>query len=322
MNYRTAVIGLGVMGQRMLNNMSHYPGFEAVSAWDPDEAARERTAAHYPQLRVAASASEAIDDERVEVVYIASPPASHRHLAMAAIAASKAVYCEKPLGVNIEESQELVAVASAARVVNIVNFSLASALATQHVEGALAAGECGDVLALDINLHFSTWPRAWQIEAAGWLSKREQGGFTREVLSHWIYLSERLFGPATLVHAWPQFPQGDGAETQLQALLRIGSLPVMVCGTVGGAGPDVVEFTIRGERASFQIRDWNQLYRSDNGQWQNLLAAVDDPREAGYQAQLANANRAVAGQAHSMPDFQAALSVQVLIEAMLAGQVP
>jgi predicted dehydrogenase len=321
MNHKATIIGLGVMGQRMLGNMAKYPGFDAVTAWDPDADACARTAQRYPEIRIAADAGTAIADPETTVVYVASPPVSHREHALAAMDAGKAVYCEKPLGVDVAQSRGLADAAKAAGVVNIVNFSLASALATTAIEKSLAAGECGDVLGVDIVLHFSQWPRAWQVDAASWLAKRAEGGFAREVLSHWVYLSERLFGAATLDRAWARYPQDpdDGAETHLQAALRIGALPVTVAGSVGGAGPDRVEYTVYGSRASCRIVDWNRLYRSEGGEWQADLTHIADPREAGYEAQLAHAARAVAGESHTMPDFEAALSVQALVEAMLAG---
>ena len=47
------------------------------------------------------------------------------------------------------------------------------------------------------------------------------------------------------------------------------------------------------------------------------IGGYRDPRQLGYQLQLDNAAAAIAGDDHSMPDFAAALSVQVLIEDML-----
>ncbi len=320
MDHAASIIGLGVMGQRMLGNMARDAGFEACCAWDPDPSACAKTAAAYPSVAIAPSAEAAINHAQTTVVYIASPPMAHREHALAAIAAGKAVYCEKPLGVDLADSRALVDAARAARVVNIVNFSLASALATAEVERALADGVCGSVTGIDIILHFSQWPREWQVDAASWLSRRAEGGFTREVLSHWIYLSERLFGAATLHAAHAQFPAGDAAETQLVASLSAGGVPITVLGSVGGAGPDRVEFTLWGSRASYRIVDWNRLVRSTGDEWTAELAQIADPREAGYERQLENAARAVRGDEHSMPDFAAALSVQTLIEAMLDGR--
>jgi predicted dehydrogenase len=318
MPHTVAVIGLGVMGQRMLGSMAASPHFSVLTAWDPDAGACARTRELYPDIHIAASAEEAIGTGDIGVVYIACPPIWHEQHATAAMTAGKAVYCEKPLGVDIAESRALVASARNAGVVNIVNFSLASAAAVREVEKRLAAGQLGDIVGVDVRVHFSQWPREWQADAADWLSYRQQGGFTREVLSHWVYLSERLFGALELRRTAARYPGGDGAETHIVAELAAGALPITVAGSVGGAGPDLIEYTIWGSRQSCRIFDWNRLFVSDGADWHPELTHIADPRQLGYQLQLDNAAAAIAGDDHSMPDFAAALSVQVLIEDMLS----
>ena len=293
--------------------------FSAVSAWDPDAGARDHTHHLYPQIRIADSAEDAISGQDSEVVYIACPPVWHKEYAVAAMEAGKAVYCEKPLGIDLAQSRDLVERARDAGIVNIVNFSLASAAAVTEMEKLLRAGALGDLAGVDVRVHFSQWPREWQMDAADWLSYREQGGFTREVLSHWVYLTERLFGRAELVSAAARYPGDKLSETHVIAELQAGPLPVSIAGSVGGAGPDLVEYTVWGSRQSCRIVDWNRLFTSDGGQWQAQLSHIDDPRQLGYQLQLDNAAAAIAGGDHSMPDFADALSVQTLIENMLAA---
>lgn len=318
MPHTVAVIGLGVMGQRMLGSMAKSPHFTVVTAWDPDADACERTRELYPDIRIAESPDAAIGAPDTDVVYIASPPFSHERHASAAMGAGKAVYCEKPLGVDVAESRALVERARHAGVVNIVNFSLASAAAVGEIEKRLAVGVLGEIVGVDVRIHFSQWPREWQVDAAGWLSYRQEGGFTREVLSHWVYLTERLFGALELRRAAARYPGGDAAETHLVAELAAGALPVTMAGSVGGVGPDLVEYTIWGTKQSCRIFDWNRLFSSDGDDWKAELTHIEDPRQLGYQLQLDNAAAAIAGEDHSMPDFAAALSVQVLIEDMLS----
>jgi predicted dehydrogenase len=307
------------MGQRMLGSMALNRQFSVVSAWDPNPGACDRTRELYPEIRITDSAEDAIEAEDAGVVYIACPPVWHKVHAVAAMQAGKAIYCEKPLGVDVAESRDLVEQARAAGVVNIVNFSLASAAAVTEVGKRLDAGALGDLAGVDVRIHFSQWPREWQIDAAAWLSYREQGGFTREVLSHWVYLTERLFGRAQLRHAAARYPGDEGAETHVVAELEAGGLPVSIAGSVGGVGPDLVEYTIWGSRQSCRIFDWNRLLSSDGAEWQPQLTHIDDPRQLGYQLQLDNVAAAIAGASHSMPDFAAALSVQILIEDMLSA---
>jgi 1,5-anhydro-D-fructose reductase (1,5-anhydro-D-mannitol-forming) len=317
MTHKVAVIGLGVMGQRMLGNMAAHDRFEVVSVWDPEERACADTKEKYPHVSIGTDATSLVADPSVSVVYVASPPAAHRQHVLSALAQGKAVYCEKPLGVDIPESQDLAAQAERSGCICIVNFSLASAHAVGLAESKIHDGAMGDIAGVDIRLHFSTWPRDWQMGAAGWLARREQGGFTREVLSHWVYLSERLFGPANLKHRDARYPEGDGAETHLHASLDCGGVPISVAGSIGGVGPDRVEYTVWGSRQSCRIYDWNRLQISDGGGWREAMTDIEDPRKLGYRLQLDNAAAAFSGESHTMPDFGAALSVQRLIEAML-----
>ena len=48
-----------------------------------------------------------VNDPAVDVVDITSPNAMHREMALAAIAAGKHVYCEKPLAVTLAEADEM-----------------------------------------------------------------------------------------------------------------------------------------------------------------------------------------------------------------------
>ncbi|MEM7404180.1 MAG: Gfo/Idh/MocA family oxidoreductase [Pseudomonadota bacterium] len=319
MSHGTAIIGLGIMGQRMLGNMRKYAGFDIVCVWDPDPLACQRVRETYPDIIVADSASAAIDNPDVSVVYIASPPRFHAVHAHAAMDAGKAVYCEKPLDVDDARAAGLVDHAAKAGVVNIVNFSLAAALATTEIERRIQSGATGALSGLDIRLHFSTWPRGWQMDAASWLSYREDGGFAREVLSHWIYLTQRLLGAPELTHAATHYPPAPAAETHVTALLEAGGVPVTVAGSVGGAGPDLVEATFWGSDESLRVFDWNQLYASNGGEFVRQLVDVDDPREAGYDHQLQAASRAIDREASPMPTFADALAVQRIIEAILAA---
>lgn len=320
MTHNVAFIGLGVMGHRMLGNMNRHEAFVLYGAWDPDASACEAVKAQYPQIETTEKPDELIARAETDVVYIASPPASHRAYVSQAVAAGKAVFCEKPLGVDVADSREMVAEVEQSGVLNAVNFPFARAVAADYIVGELKAGGLGEVAGIDVRLHFSSWPRDWQANAAPWLSKRAEGGFTREVVSHYVYLTERLFGPAELLasHAhFPDGPDGDEAETHLLAQLKCGGLPVSIAGSVGGTGPDLVEYTVWGSRRSYRIFDWNQLFSSDGGPWERGLPHIADPREEGYVRMLDNFQAQLEGRPHTMASFSQALSVQELIEAML-----
>jgi predicted dehydrogenase len=64
-----------------------------------------------------------VNDPDVDIVDITSPNAMHREMALAAIAAGKHVYCEKPLAVTLAEAEEMAAAALKAGVKTMVAFN-------------------------------------------------------------------------------------------------------------------------------------------------------------------------------------------------------
>ena len=178
-------------------------------------------------------------------------------------------------------------------------------------------GAIGDVTGVDVRLHFTSWPRDWQ-KTAQWLSLREQGGFIREVVSHYVYLVERLFGSAKVLDASVQYPDDLSlCETHLIASLDCGGQYVSLAGGSGGVGPDIVEFTIWGTKTSFCLWDWNKLKSSTGSCWKDELQDLVDPRQDGYHRMLDNFRNALVGKAHTMASFRQALSVQTIIESIL-----
>ena len=199
------VIGLGVMATRMITNTMAYGGFRIGAAWDLDPGACKRVSTIAPDIRIVEDPNALIDDSGLDGIYIASPPASHVDYATAAITRGKPVLCEKPLGIDLAMTREMTETTYKSGVRNAVNFTFATAPAVTKLENALADGTVGKVAAVDIRLHFCKWPREWQLPAT-WLNQRAEGGFVRETFSHYAYLTDRLFGPATLEHATARYP--------------------------------------------------------------------------------------------------------------------
>lgn len=317
--HKAAIIGLGVIGQRMLTNMPNQGRLEIIGGWDLDPQACAAAKEKFPWLTIADSAATLIENPETDVVYIGVPPLAHREYALAAIAAGKAVFCEKPLGVDVAESRELTERMEESGLKQAVNFVFGAARGAEMLKSAVDAGEMGDVAGVDIRLHFAKWPRGWQ-ENAAWLGQREQGGFVREVLSHYLFLTEKLFGASELVSAsiaYPAAPEG-AAESHVLAQLDCAGLPVTFAGTVGGVGPDLVEYSVWGSKKSYRLVDWYRLLSSDGGDWRDEITGVDSLPADAYMLQLDNLAAMLDGKPHTLPDFRAALSVQERIEEILA----
>ena len=87
-----------------------------------------------------------------------------------------------------------------------VNFTQASGLALSDLLAAQQCGSMGSLLGVDIVVTYPDWPRQWQ-KSADWLRFRTQGGMTREVISHFLFFTERVLGPLSLSLAHTTYPE-------------------------------------------------------------------------------------------------------------------
>ncbi|WP_293751700.1 Gfo/Idh/MocA family oxidoreductase [Limnohabitans sp. Rim8] len=320
MTHKLAIIGLGIMGRRMLDNALRHAAFEVCSVWDPSSDSVAKTRAMLPDAPVAVSAEAAM--QGADVVYLACPPGPRKTYALQAAAAGQGVFMEKPLGTDNAQSRDLVAQLARSRLPGVVNFTQAASRGFEELNRAIQAGEAGELLGIDIVVNYPAWPRAWQKDA-DWLRLREEGGYTREVISHFLFLAGRFLGPLTLQQALPRYPQ-DPTLCELDMLARLTTAdgrPVTVMATTGGQQPDRQEVTVRGSRLNHQFREFFQLWRSDGGPW---VEAVDwrteDPRTSALQRQLSEVDLWLRGKPHKLATAEEALAVQELVEAMLQGK--
>ncbi|GAB4541377.1 MAG: hypothetical protein Tsb0019_41110 [Roseibium sp.] len=319
MAVRAAIIGLGIMGRRMIENMVRHPGYQPVALWDPDPDACRAAQALAPGARIVADAEEAIAE--ADLVYLACPPVPRKAYALSAAAAGKAVFLEKPLGVDVGESELLVSALKAFGVPAAVNFTQAAGAAMTGVTQAARSGALGDLVGADIVVTYPAWPRAWQ-KAADWLRFRDEGGMTREVISHFLFFSERILGPLSVVWAKPSYPRDPGlCETHMLARLEAaGGQPVTVMASVGGAQPDRQELTIKGSLASRRITDFYVDASSDGGPFVEVGERPSDPRAASLRAQLDDLLLCMRREPNRLATPEEALRVQKLVETMLLGR--
>lgn len=312
---RTGIIGLGIMGRRMLEQMQHHPQFQPVAMWDPSADSMTEARALAPVIAVADAASVMAASD---LVYMACPPVPRRDYALMAAEAGKSLFLEKPLGFDLNATADMVGEIQATGVPAAVNFVQASSPPLAHVLAARDDGSMGPLAGGDIQLTYSRWPRAWQADA-DWLRFRAEGGMTREVMSHLMFCMLRVMGPMEIVWARPDFPGIDDlCETAVMAELRNGAgLRVNIMAQVGGAGPDRQEVTFRGEKTSFRIAEFYHLLTTGGDAWTTAMAPSADPRGESLQAQLDQMALCHRGEAHSLATLDEALAVARLIEGLL-----
>lgn len=310
-----AVVGLGTVGLRYVEQFQLDDRFVVVGGFDTSAAAAE-TARERFGIEVASSPEVLITDPRVEIVYVAVPPVHHAEYVDQVVAVGRALLCEKPLGVDDAESAAMVErVAGTAAAVNFVFGAAPAAVALlDDVRASRTA-----LVGIDLRVHFERWPRPWQA-GAGWLRDRDQGGWTREVVSHFVFLAQRLLGPLTIERSAVRFPEDGSSERWLSAELTGGGVPIRIAGSSDAAGVDEVELTVRGVERSWRLTNWYGYSVADTGApWRPGLDADAASGPAAYAAQLGELAALVEGRPHTLATFSEALDVQRIVEALVDG---
>jgi 1,5-anhydro-D-fructose reductase (1,5-anhydro-D-mannitol-forming) len=311
MSIRLGIIGLGAMGAELLEVATIHPDFTVVLGADIDQAAVEHSRTKYPNVTFSTVPDEVIDSDEIEAVYIATPPKFHADYSIRAMKRGKHVFCEKPLAISIAGGEAMLVATRETGVVNAVNFALADRHAFLEIERAFKAGEIGEVRRVDIRFLFPKWPRDFQVDAA-WLNRREQGGFIREVFSHFVYITDRLLGPLNAKRIDIEFPT-PGSESRVDALLNAGGIPVTVFGQTAVAAPETYEWYILGNRRSYCLRNWGQLLVSDGGEWSSV--ELNGERGTEYTRLTSFATAIRGGEQINLADFAAAFRVQKIVES-------
>lgn len=301
------VVGTGIMGRRMMTALAQHERFHVAALWDPQpESLAQAHAA--TGARPATSLGDLVGDPAVAAVYIASPPGQHLAGVRAALAAGRPVLCEKPLAADLADAQALRDAVAASGLPFAVNFPFARSRAATRLVQQFQGGALGRLQQAGITLRFARWPRAWQAGASDWLAGPAQGGFTREVLSHFVFLSLRLFGPATVQRLAITRAPGQ-AETGLQARLHHADITVTIDAEVSGEIADHNRFALQGSAGSLALTDW---YRLDEA------GTVSDRPDPSSGTLDGLAEMLDGGTGHHLASVDEALAVAAIVEALLA----
>ena len=103
------IIGLGRMGQIYAE---HLAGHGQVRIASVSDAVAERAAQLAEEFGVeswTADFREILDDSSVDAIFVTSSTSTHREVVIAAAEAGKAIFCEKPIALTLEDTDEMIA---------------------------------------------------------------------------------------------------------------------------------------------------------------------------------------------------------------------
>lgn len=145
MTVRVGVIGTGMIGQDHIRRITQViPGGRVSAVTDADISRARQVAAGLPGVRLHQTGQDLIADSDVDAVLVTSWGATHEEYVLAAIAAGKRVFCEKPLAPTADGAMRIVeAEMAAGRRLVQVGFMRRYDLGYNALKNALDAGHAG-----------------------------------------------------------------------------------------------------------------------------------------------------------------------------------
>ncbi|SIT68538.1 Gfo/Idh/MocA family protein [Edaphobacillus lindanitolerans] len=256
-----AVIGAGIVGERILRTLSGHPEAGAIVLFDTDADRLGELSRKYSVP--AARSLEEVFELSPDWVYIGTPPRYHAPIAEAAFQAGLDVLCEKPLAHDEPTAARMAAAAEQSGRLTAMHFPILYSPTVRTLLADVAEGKLGSLMRVELQAQFPQWPRKWQQNP--WIGTREQGGFIREVFPHFIQIMSRLSGGIEILSKRTDYPDDPAlSETGVLAIgeTRTG-VPVQFGGLAGAASSERIELTVYGSEAAMKLVNWSELYRAE-----------------------------------------------------------
>ena len=145
---KIGLIGAGRHGRYLSPFMKEVGGVRLIAAADVDEEARTKAQAECGYERAYANYGAMLEKEDLDGLIVATPHNLLRDACLAAIAAGRHVFVEKPGAMSLREGQEIVAAARAAGVRLMVGYCVRYNGARTAMKELLAQGAAGQILAV------------------------------------------------------------------------------------------------------------------------------------------------------------------------------
>jgi predicted dehydrogenase len=145
MTIRVAVAGLGYWGPNLARNFAGIQGCELAWLVDASPDVLERVGSRFPGARTTGELEEALADDSLDAVVLATPVPTHAALAERVLDAGKHCFVEKPLAQSVADAGRPVAAAERAGRVLMVGHLLEYHPGVAKLKEIADSGELGEI---------------------------------------------------------------------------------------------------------------------------------------------------------------------------------
>ena len=173
-----AIVGLGWWGKTLVESGEHSDVIRFVTGATRTVSPEIEAFANEKQLRLAPSYEALLADPAIDAVVLATPHSMHAGQVIAAAAAGKHVFCEKPFTLSRREAEAAVAAVQKAGVTLGLGYNRRWHPEMTKLRKQIDSGELGVILHVEATM---TFPNALQLKADAWRADRDEtpcGGLT------------------------------------------------------------------------------------------------------------------------------------------------
>ena len=209
----TRKVRIGIIGAGAVSDYHHVPGIridhrsELVAVCDPNQALLDQRQKDWGPTRSYTQYEDLAKDPDVDAVIIATPNFTHLSLALACLENGKHVMCEKPLGLNFDESAQMYRAARDRGLRHMTAFTYRFAPSMRYVRHLVTTGALGQPR------HFRSQRFLdWAETSWGWRQYKHLAGAGDlfDMTIHRIDFSQDLMGPIkSICGAVAQFAKRD-----------------------------------------------------------------------------------------------------------------
>jgi len=287
----TAVCGLGWWGKQVAQVLRGNAKINIVCGVDPMQETREAWAKQ-TGLPTHDSYEKALADPKVKAVILTTPHSLHEQQVLAAAAAGKQIFCEKPLSLTAASARRMIEACRTKGLVMGLGHERRWEPAMLRLREIVAAGELGEILHVEANMSHDKFA---PLTADNWRGSKKDApaaGWT----GMGVHLSDMmisLIGPVVEVHSYSAkrvlpLPSGDVISVHLRfADQTTGHIAAV------SATPFFARFAVWGSKGWVEIRETEHVetpaathfYRRMTGQKEtHELIQPGDPVRANFEA--------------------------------------
>jgi myo-inositol 2-dehydrogenase/D-chiro-inositol 1-dehydrogenase len=163
---KIAVIGAGFIGSVHAKNVALHPATQLVAVSDVNLEAAKKLAAT-TGAKAVADAADIFADKEIEAVFICTSTNTHVDYLKRSAQAGKAVYCEKPIGLDYQEAAEAVRVVRATKVPAMLGFNRRFDPNHAALQEAVRNGEVGKLEIIQMTSRGPTLPAISYLATSG-----------------------------------------------------------------------------------------------------------------------------------------------------------